>query len=186
MKVFSRLLMVMAALAVLACGGDDGAEVDTHSQGMKFTMPRAEPLPKEAAEPPDGDHDGPEEGAPDEVRETGFDPSPEAEDGPADECIDCVRETGFVPAPRLELIEVVGDLARLSWTVDDSVTRTRIDATRYGSDGHPVSSASFVVEDYDSFDLPLEGLRAITTATAVDDGGKVRSKQSDPVDIPAP
>jgi len=182
MKVFSRLCVTLAALALVACGADgERPDVETHSVGMKAFMPSAQPLPKGA----DYDQPDPEEGAPDEVRETGFDPGPEAEQGPDDvPCIDCVRETGFVPAPVLHLARVADDYAHLTWTVDDSVGRVRVDATRYGSDGHPVASAVYIVEGYDQFELPLSGLRTIATVTAVDDGGKIRSKESNPVDIP--
>lgn len=183
MKVFSRLFVLVAASTLAACGAEgERPDVDAHSTAMKAFLPEAQPLPKGAeSEQPD-----PQEGAPDEVRETGFEPNPEeAGDDPRDaDCIDCVRETGFVPAPVLELVEVVDDIARIQWTIDDSVSRVRVDATRYGSDGHPVASDVYIVEGYDHFDLPLGNRRTIVAVTGIGDGGKVRSKQSNAVDIP--
>lgn len=181
MKWFSRLGVTVAVLALAACGAEgDHPDVGAQPGAMKRFIPQAAPLPKDDAPQP-------EEGAPDEVRETGFAPNPEeAEEGPADApCIDCVRETGFVPAPVLQLVEVVDGFARIEWAVDPTVDRVRVDATRYGSDGLPVESEVYEVAGYPHFDLPLEGLRTIATVTAVDDGGKARSKQSNPVDIPA-
>lgn len=184
MKVFSRLFVTVAALTLAACGAEgERPDVEAHSLGMKAFLPEAQPLPKGVS---DYEQPDPEQGAPDEVRETGFAPDPEDFEEVPDEvpCIDCVRETGFVPAPTLQLVDLVGDIARLEWTVDDSVDRVRIDATRYGSDGHPVASDVYFIEGYTHFDLPRDNRRTIATATAVDDGGKIRSKQSNPVDIP--
>ncbi len=181
MKVFSRLFVMLAALALVACGAEgERPDVQSNSVGMKAFIPQAAPLPKGADEYQQPD---PEQGAPDEVRETGFEPGPEAdgdiEDAP---CLDCVRETGFVPAPVLHLAAVVDGVAELQWTVDDSVERMRVDAMRYGSDGHPTVSASYIVEGADRFAMPLDSQRTIATVTAIDEGGKVRSKKSNQVE----
>lgn len=185
MKWFSRLAGVAVALALVACGADgDHAGVEAQHVGMKVFMPHVEALPEMPAKGERGQDPQPEDGAPDEVRETGFEPSPEAEAEPEAPCLDCVRETGFVPAPILRLVGVAGGFARLEWTVDASVDRVRVDAIRYGSDGLPVESAAYAVVGQAYFSLPLEELHTIATVTAVDEGGKARSKQSNPVDIP--
>lgn len=179
MKVISRLVVILASLAIVGCGAEDEG-IGTHTVGMKAAEP--------TAEPPKGDERGaqpdPEEGSPDEVRETGFEPVPEAAGNPNElPCLDCVRETGFVPAPVLHLDEVVGGVARLQWTVDDSVDRARLDVTRYGSDGHIATTEAHIVEGTERFDLWLDGMDAAARVTALDDDGKVRSKESNVVEI---
>lgn len=182
MKRLSRLGGALVILALAACGAE-GERVDEQAEGMKVLLPFASPLPKGAADPAE-DAPEPEDGAPDEVRETGFAPDPEDEAGPGDDCIDCVRETGFVPAPVLELLVVEAHLARVRWTVDASVTRVRLDGTRYTSDGLPAESFEQVVVGYDRTDIALDGRRTIVTVTAIDEGGKARSKQSNAIDLP--
>lgn len=182
MKWFSRLGVVAVALALAACGVEgEHPEVGAEASAMKRFAP-LQPKPIELS----ADAPQPEEGTPDEVRETGFAPAPDDEAGPEDApCLDCVRETGFVPPPILRVAEVVDGFARLEWTVDETVDRVRIDATRYGSDGQSAQSETWTVSGYTHFDLDLEGLRTVATVTAVDDSGKARSKPSNAVDIPA-
>ncbi len=190
MKWFSRLGVAAAALALVACGAEgEHPEVGAQASAMKRFAPlQPKPIELSAEAPADEPADAPqpEDEAPDEVRETGFAPAPDDEAGPEDApCLDCVRETGFVPPPILRVAEVADGFARLEWTVDDTVERVRIDATRYGSDGQSVESETWTVSGYTHFDLDLEGQRTVATVTAVDESGKSRSKPSNAVDIPA-
>ncbi|MCA9538240.1 MAG: hypothetical protein KC620_05100 [Myxococcales bacterium] len=171
----------------IGCGAPEDAESmhqGQQQQGMKVIEPVTPrvllPTPKEdpgAAEEPPAD-DGI-----DEVRETGFSPTDQAQTDSMPECMDCVRETGFVPAPALAIDRIEAGVAHLSWTPIEGIERFALRGTRFDADGHAVESFELHV-DGTVHSLALSDLRTVLAVVALGEDGKDRSKESNPIELP--